>query len=105
MGEREAIRDGRLVPLSIDEPTTFAALTYQNWVVTPGTQLIRREVIERVGGFDAATTPADDWDMALRVSRAGDIGCVRRPLLLWRRHDEAQSYHSPDTAAPTCASA
>ena len=95
MGERQAIRDGRVVPLSADEPTTFAALTYRNWVVTPGTQLIRREVIDRVGGFDAGTTPADDWDMALRVSRAGDIGCVRRPLLLWRRHDGAQSYHSP----------
>ncbi len=95
MRKREVLRNGRIVTLAPHEPTTFAALAFQNWVVTPGTQLIRRDVVERVGGFDAETTPADDWDMAIRVSRVGDIGCVGHALLRWRRHAQAQSYHSP----------
>jgi glycosyltransferase involved in cell wall biosynthesis len=93
--ERTGFRGGRQVALETRDPTTFADLAYHNWVTTPGTQLTRREVIELIGGFDGETTPADDWDMAIRVSRSGDIGYVDRPLLLWRRHADAQSFASP----------
>jgi len=91
MRERVALRDGHPVRLGPQDPTTFAALALQNWVVTPGTHLIRRPVLERVGGFDVETPPADDWDMNVRVARVGDIGYVDRPLLRWRRHAGAQS--------------
>ena len=81
--------------LEASEPTTFAAVGYVNKVLTPGLHLVRRAVFEQVGGFDPATVPCDDWDMAVRVSRLGDIGYCDRALLQWRRHDEAQSYRSP----------
>jgi glycosyltransferase involved in cell wall biosynthesis len=86
MRRRIVYRQGRIEHLALHEPTTFAALCWGNCVLNPGTQLVRREIVERVGGFDVATDPADDWDMALRVSRCGDIGFVDRPLLQWRRH-------------------
>jgi glycosyltransferase involved in cell wall biosynthesis len=91
MRERVVLRDGHPVRLGLEDPTTFAALAIHNWVVTPGTHLIRRSVLERVGGFDVDTPPADDWDMNVRVARLGDIGYVDRPLLRWRRHAGAQS--------------
>jgi hypothetical protein len=49
-----------------------------NWVVTAGLHLLRRSVLAAVGDFDESTDPADDWDIALRVSRHGDIGFVPR---------------------------
>jgi glycosyltransferase involved in cell wall biosynthesis len=96
MSHRAGFRDGRLRPIEPTEPTTFADFVYSNWIVTPGTLLVRRAIATSVGGFDRDVTPADDWDMAVRVSRLGDVGYVGRPLLRWRRHSGAQSYASPD---------
>jgi glycosyltransferase involved in cell wall biosynthesis len=87
MRERMSIgRDG-LVAVPAADPTTFAGLVFHNWVVTPGLQLTRREVLDGVSAFDPETDPADDWDYAIRVSRHGDIGFVDRTVLNWRRHE------------------
>jgi cellulose synthase/poly-beta-1,6-N-acetylglucosamine synthase-like glycosyltransferase len=85
---RRGFRDGRLVAIDPHEPTTFGELVHHNWIVTPGTQLLRRTILARVGGFDPRTDPADDADLAIRVSRHGDIGFVDRSILQWRRHPE-----------------
>ena len=95
MRHRSGMHEGQLRPLTPSEPTTFAEFAYLNWIVTPGTLVIRRAVASAVGGFDGEVTPADDWDMAVRVSRRGDVGYVDRPLLRWRRHADALSYASP----------
>jgi glycosyltransferase involved in cell wall biosynthesis len=96
MRHRSGFRDGVLVPIAPRQPASFAEFANANWIVTPGTLLVRRSTIDAIGGFDSAMTPADDWDMAVRVSRRGDVGFVDRPLLRWRRHAGAQSYASPD---------
>jgi glycosyltransferase involved in cell wall biosynthesis len=94
MRSRVAFRNDRLMPLEDDEPTTFASLAYDNCVVTPGTHLVRRAVMERVGAFDSSTDPADDWDMAIRISRFGNIRFVPRRVLRWRRHGQTLSQTS-----------
>jgi glycosyltransferase involved in cell wall biosynthesis len=86
--DRRGFRDGRLVRIPPQEPTSFAELVYHYWMVTPGTQLLRRDVLARIGDFDPHTDPADDLDLAIRLSRHGDVGFVDRPLLRWRRHPE-----------------
>jgi hypothetical protein len=93
--ERKGYKGGHLVSADPTAPTAFGDLAYHNWVLTPGTQLIRRTIATRVGDFDPATDPADDWDLAVRVSRQGDIAFVDRPLLLWRRHDNTLTNTSP----------
>jgi glycosyltransferase involved in cell wall biosynthesis len=85
MRARNEMRDGQLKPLRPEDPTTFAALAVDNWVITPGTMLIRRNALQRVGGFDPRTTPADDWDLNLRLSRLGDLVFVDHVVLSWRR--------------------
>jgi hypothetical protein len=77
--------------LTPDDPVTFDDLIVHHWMVTPGTHLLRRRVLELVGAFDPAADPADDFDLALRMSRHGCIGCVDRTLLRWRRHDQTLS--------------
>ena len=91
---RVVVRDSQVVALEPSAPTTFAAVAYQNKVLTPGSTSCAGAVREQVGGFDPRTVPCDDWDMTVRVSRLGDIGYCDRALLQWRRHDEAQSERS-----------
>jgi glycosyltransferase involved in cell wall biosynthesis len=91
---RQRLDGGDVVPIPVDAPLTIDALAIGNWVVTPGTHLIRRSVAERVGGFDRAAVPADDWDLVIRISREGPIGFVDHIVLQWRRHDDAFSHHS-----------
>jgi glycosyltransferase involved in cell wall biosynthesis len=95
MRARFGYRGKELTPIPVDSPTTFAELIHHNWVVTSGLLLIRRSIAERVGEYDPATDPADDWDFALRVSRFGDLAFVDRPLLRWRRHDTSLTNTSP----------
>ena len=91
MRERFEYRGWDLTAVAPDEPTTFAALVHHNYPTTPGLQLVRRSVIDRVGPFDPDSVPGDDWDMSLRISRFGPIGFLNREVLEWRRHPEAQS--------------
>ena len=92
---RSAFQEGRVVRLQRHEPTTFGAVVFHNWVVTPGTALLRRDVLSRVGGLDTATDPCDDADLIIRISRFGDIGFVDQSLLRWRRHPNTLSNTSP----------
>jgi glycosyltransferase involved in cell wall biosynthesis len=49
-----------------------------------GGPLIRRSVLAEVGGFDPAIW-SSDWDMWLRIARAGHhFGCVQEPLGCYR---------------------
>jgi glycosyltransferase involved in cell wall biosynthesis len=93
LSARRGYEGGTVRPLRADEPTTFADLALFNWICTPGLHLLRREVLEKVGAFDPNTVPCDDWDMSVRLSRHGPIGFIQRPLLLWRRHEGAQSFN------------
>lgn len=85
----------RVVPVPPDEPLTFAALAYHNWVTTPGLHLVRRSVLEQVGGFDSSTDPADDWDLVVRISRHGPIAFHDQIVLHWRRHGTTLTMTSP----------
>jgi GT2 family glycosyltransferase len=98
---RHGFRSGRVVPFQTGEPTTFGALVYHNCVISPGAELIRRDAVLHVGGFDPSTAPADDADLQLRLSRLGDLGFVDRPVLRWRRHPQAQSSTSRRWRAAT----
>lgn len=42
---------------------------WHNPIVSMSVPLVRRELLERVGGFDARCVPADDWDLWLRLAR------------------------------------
>jgi GT2 family glycosyltransferase len=95
MRRRLAFDGKRLLPVNLDQPTTFAALVQQNWPFTPGLNLVRRSVAEQVGPFDPKTDPADDWDFNLRLSRHGDIGFVQHRVLRWRRHGDTLTETSP----------
>jgi glycosyltransferase involved in cell wall biosynthesis len=92
--DRVAVVGDRVVSLPLSAPTTFGAELIKNYITTPGTSLVRRPVLEAVGGFEASTVPCDDWDMNLRICRRGDYAFVNEILLNWRRHAGAASQSS-----------
>jgi glycosyltransferase involved in cell wall biosynthesis len=91
MRHRRQWRHGELVDVPVSSPTPFAAMIVENWVVTPGTSLIRRAALASIGELDPAVSPADDWDLNVRLARRGDLAFVDRVVLNWRRHPAAQA--------------
>lgn len=92
--ERVAVVDGRIVPLSVAEPTSFGAELVRNYITTPGTSVVRRSAQAAAGSFESATVPCDDWDMNLRVCRRGPFAFVDQVVLNWRRHLNSASQTS-----------
>jgi glycosyltransferase involved in cell wall biosynthesis len=90
---RRAIDDGRIVDWPGDAPTTFGVLILTPRVWTPGQVLLRREVVDRVGPFDAVTDWACDLDYWLRVTVHGHIVLIDDVVINYRRHAAAQSNH------------
>lgn len=53
--------------------------------VWSGAPLLRRRCLDQVGMFDTELTGADDWDMWLRIARAGyQFACIQEPLGAYR---------------------
>lgn len=80
--------DGRdLVPWGREKPTTFETVIHHSRVFPPGLICFRRTVYENLGGFDAAVSPVEDWDMLIRLTRRGPVAFLDDVLLLYRRHE------------------
>jgi hypothetical protein len=46
--------------------------------------MIRREVLEKTGGFDEGLRFGDDQDLPLRLSLEGPWAFIKEPLVVWR---------------------
>ena len=46
--------------------------------------MIRREVLERIGGFDESIKYLEDYELPLRLSLEGPWAFIEEPLVIWR---------------------
>ena len=79
-GERLRLRyvpDPAIVPAEGD---ILTPLLFANMISTQ-TLVVRRDVILELGRFDEDTTPIEDWDFVIRLSRRGPIAFVDEPLV------------------------
>ena len=60
-------------------------------IVSMSVPLVRRELLERVGGFDAACVPCDDWDLWIRLARICEFAFVDEVTLDYRCYAAQQS--------------
>jgi glycosyltransferase involved in cell wall biosynthesis len=44
---------------------------------------VRREALERIGGFNAGLRYLEEWDLALKLASLGPWGFIREPLTYW----------------------
>lgn len=78
---------------------TFGDADFENWVAEPSATMLRRDVVERVGGFNGRVRQSFDIDLWLRLMAVSDVGYVDEPLVTFRHHtqsltaDMAASHH------------
>ena len=60
---------------------TLADLRTANRLAGASTGLVRREVFQTLGGFDATLPNCEDWDLWLRLAARGDLLVVQEPLV------------------------
>jgi glycosyltransferase involved in cell wall biosynthesis len=60
-------------------------LAGQNQICCPSV-LVRKDCLDRLGGFDERLFFACDWEMWMRLCADYDVACLGRPLIKFRRH-------------------
>ena len=58
--------------------------------------MIRKDVMERVGGYREAFIYSQDYDFNLRVAAVGKLACVPEALYIYRTHDKQTSVAKKD---------
>jgi glycosyltransferase involved in cell wall biosynthesis len=84
---RRRHRGLRVEMLDPEADATFASLAIHGTIWPPATAVLRRSVIDAVGGFDPALRSQEDWDLTLRMARHGPIAAVDRQVAWYRRHE------------------
>jgi glycosyltransferase involved in cell wall biosynthesis len=71
--------------------------------------LIKRRVIQGIGGYRPRYTSSEDWDLWLRLAEVGLLGCVKEPLVRIRKRsaslsnaDGGRLLHIMGVAATVC---
>ena len=59
------------------------------------TYLVRRDLLEAVGGFDESLEARQDWDLWIRLAAETQIGCVAETLVSIREHPGPRTYTDP----------
>lgn len=64
-----------------------------NAIATPA-WLVRRELVERAGGFDEAMPARNDWELALRLSDLCEFTHIPEPLFVQdKRHETSMAFN------------
>ncbi len=85
-------RDGRpmgVIGAGYNPSETFARLFVRGYVPTPSAAMIRRSVLQTVGGFDERFHSAglDDHELWTRIAAQYDIANIAEPLTFHRNRD------------------
>ncbi|MEM9232252.1 MAG: glycosyltransferase family A protein [Pseudomonadota bacterium] len=73
----------------------LSALLRKNFVVNGGALLIRRSVIEEVGGYDTSLAYGEDWEFWCRLAERGDFATVPGgAVLLYRQLPGGANYQA-----------
>jgi tetratricopeptide (TPR) repeat protein len=61
----------------------------QEWIADTSTLIVRREILEIIGGFDEAIEAYQEWDLCIRLARICEFDFVPECLSLYHEHDFA----------------
>ena len=79
--EAQPMRDGDI----------FMALLLEGNFITNSSVVLRRELFETLGGFAYGVSPAEDWDLWLRVTERHHARLCPEPLVRYRFHPDGAS--------------
>jgi glycosyltransferase involved in cell wall biosynthesis len=91
--ERDGARIGHSKAARFTDPRPNLIQALRCPGISPSATILRREVVEEIGGFDAGLRTAEDIDFHLRAARRFGVGVVPEALLQIRmNHGEGLSY-------------
>ena len=73
----------RCVPV---ENPLLTFLRFQNLPNAASSWIVRRELLDQIGGFDPELVILEDWEFSLRLARYANPLCIDEPLTLYRVH-------------------
>ena len=73
-------------------------LASEQRIMTPSV-VVRREVYERLGGFDHRLICCEDWEMWVRIAAHFDISYETAPLAMYRMHSDSNTGRHVRTGA------
>ena len=81
---------------SINEPDHYRALLIKNYILTPGSVIFRRAVVDELRGFNPSfeIKGSDDYDMYLRVAVKWPV-CYHQEMVLEYREHESNLSKNP----------
>jgi glycosyltransferase involved in cell wall biosynthesis len=72
-------------------PTTYEIMAYWCAIQSPSLGMVRRSIIDRIGGFDPTLPITADYDFWLRVARCGPIVYLPEVVTRYRWHETQMS--------------
>jgi len=93
---REYVR--RHPPVGIPDATEARVTMFflRNPVISMSSVMLRRAVLEELGGFDERYAGGDDYDLFLRLVGRHRVAFIAEPLLRYRWHEASYSWRSAD---------
>lgn len=79
-------------------PDALERLALEQRIMTPS-MVVRREVYERLGGFDDRLPCSEDWEMWVRIAAHYPIGFEPAPLAAYRMHADSNTGRNTGNAA------
>lgn len=76
--------------VSFYKGNVYEKLILNNFVGSTSFPLIRKDVLEKLGGFDVNMKAAQDYELWLRIAREYEVEYVREPLVRYYVHEGDQ---------------
>lgn len=86
--ERGNLLEGRNYVATVEGNIYEEVAFFQPVTITLPTVMVRREVIENVGGFDEAMDRFEDTDLWRRIAKKHRIGIIKEPTCRLRTHTD-----------------
>lgn len=77
------IDHARIFPRHCPTGDVFWRLIANNFIPS-GSVVVRRSAIDAVGGLSYSATPADDWDLWIRIAERHEITALMEPVAVYR---------------------
>ncbi len=93
-GDVARVAELRSEPKAMAEGDLLEPLLLDNFIVVSSV-MIRRTVIQKIGGFDSCLPSVEDWDLWLKLSACGvRFAAVREPVTMyqWRAGSMSKNY-------------
>jgi glycosyltransferase involved in cell wall biosynthesis len=87
--------------IEFEHPKIEAMLLTMKWPIVHPAVMMRREVVQKIGGYHPELVPNEDHDLFLRLAEVGKLANLDEVLLHYRQHFHSVGFTSVDAQVRT----